>query len=52
MLLKKYNADTSIKWNGDTGLHELYYKDKNMYNRIIQFINSNNIKVRKEDTWE
>ena len=49
MLLQKYNADTSIKFDGKTGLQILQSQDKNMYNRILQFIQQNNIEVRKED---
>ena len=35
VLLKKYNADTSIKCEGKTGLQDLKSRDKDMYNRIL-----------------
>ena len=38
VLLQKYNVDTSIKYSGKTGLQHLQSYDKDMYNRILQFI--------------
>ena len=35
VLLQKYNADTSIKCDGKTGLQILKSEDKDMYNRIL-----------------
>ena len=59
--LLKHGADTSLRKNYRTGLQYLKsgYFDKyngkprtgniDMYNRILEFISENNIKVNKED---
>ena len=35
VLLQKYNLDTSIKYDGKTGLQHLHPKDKDIYDRIL-----------------